>query len=153
MSLSEAFINHALGTSEDGCSLSEVKSLSLKMKDLSADEWLLHRFVAVNLVGRSGSLDSISLEDLLLISAISQNIKLNFGGYMIGKIRSVYKKVVKRKLLSSKRVLCLPYGKYIYKILVALRFSTEGLQILPATEGSMDHVSLLQAHFYLYQGN
>ena len=102
MSLSEAFINKTLGTLEDRRSLSDVKSLSLKMKDLSVDEWLLHRFVAMNLVGRSVSLDSISSEDLLLISAISQNIKLNFGGYMIGKIQSIFEKVIKRKLLSTK---------------------------------------------------
>ena len=57
MSLLEVFINKTLGTSEDERSLSNVKSLSLKMKDLSVDEWLLHRFVAVNLVGRSGFLD------------------------------------------------------------------------------------------------
>ena len=143
MSLSEAFINHALGTSEDGSSFLEVTLHSLKLKDLSVDKWLLHRFVAMNLVGRSGSLDSISLKDLLLISAISQNVKINFGGYMIGKIWSVYEKAVKRKLLSSKRTLCLPYGKYICKILVALGFSIKGLQILPTTERSMDHVSLL----------
>ena len=42
VSLSEAFINKTLGTSEDGRYLSDVKSLSLKMKDLNVDEWLLH---------------------------------------------------------------------------------------------------------------
>ena len=150
MSLSKAFIDHALGTFEEGCSLSEVKSLSLKMKDLSANEWLLHRFFAVNLVGRSGYLDSISSEGLLLISTISQNIKLNFGRYMISKIRSIFKKAIKRKLLSTKRAICLSYRKYIYKILVALVISTQDLQILPAAKGPMDHVSLLRVHFCLY---
>ena len=74
MSLSVALINRVLGTSEDGHNLEniiyEVQLLPLKDRALRAEEWLLHQFIVFNLVGRSGSLDSIFTEDLSLISAM-----------------------------------------------------------------------------------
>ena len=74
MSFSTAFSNQALGTSEDGQDpeylILEVPLLPLKEKALSVKEWILHRFAATNLVGRIESMDSISIEDLLLISTI-----------------------------------------------------------------------------------
>ena len=99
MSLSAAFINHALGTSEDGHELeyviTKVSFLPLKEKTLSAEEWILHWFDATNLVGRTGSMDSISTEDLMLISTIRQGVKINFDSFMIEKIRSIFDKVIK----------------------------------------------------------
>ena len=82
-----ALINRVLSTSKDGHDLenviTEVQLLPLKDRALHAEEWLLHRFVVFNLVGRSGSLDSISTEDLSLISAMHQGVKINFGKFMI----------------------------------------------------------------------
>ena len=113
----------------------------------------MHRFTVFNLVGRSGSLDSISTEDLSLISIMHQGVKINFGRSMIGKIRFVFEKAVKQKLLSIKRAICLPFGKFIYRILVTFGVSTQGLQVLLTTEGPLDHVLLLCAHFCHYQEN
>ena len=72
---------------------------------------------------------------------------------MIGKIQSVFENVVRHKLLSVRRAINLPYGKFICKILVALGISTQGVQVLPTAEGLMDHVSLLRAHYCLHQSN
>ena len=64
VSVSMALINRVLGTSEDGHDLenviTEVQFLHLKDRALCAEEWLLHRFDVLNLIERSGSLDSIS---------------------------------------------------------------------------------------------
>ena len=98
-------------------------------------------------------MDSIFAEDLTLISAICQGFQINFGNFMIGKIQFIFEKAVKQKLLSIKQAISLPYKKLICKILVALGLSTQGLQVLPTTEGPMDHVLLLHAHFCLHQGD
>ena len=120
-----------LGTFEDRHNLenviTEVQLLPLKDRALWVEEWLLHRFVVFNLVRRSGSLDSISTQDLSLISAMHQGVKINFGRFMISKIQFVLVKAVKKKLLSIKRAICLPFEKFIYRIIVAFGISTQGL--------------------------
>ena len=98
-------------------------------------------------------MDSISIEDLMLISAILQDVKINFDNFMIGKVRSIFEMAVKQKLLSVKRAISLPYGKFIYKILVVLGISTQSLHILLSTKDSINHISLLYAHFCHYQEN
>ena len=74
MSLLAAFINQVLSTSKDGHDLEylilEVSFLLLKENALSVEEWILHQFTTTNLVGRTRSMDSISTEDLMMISAI-----------------------------------------------------------------------------------
>ena len=72
---------------------------------------------------------------------------------MIGKVRFVFEKAVKQKLLFVKQTINLSYGNFIYKILVVLDLSTQGLHVLLTTEGPIDHVSLLRDHFCHYQGN
>ena len=54
-----------------------------------------------------------------------QGVKINFGRFMIDKIRFMFVKAVKQKLLSIKRTICLPFGKFICRILVALSVSTQ----------------------------
>ena len=98
-------------------------------------------------------MDSIFTEDLSLISVLHQGVKINFDRFMIGKIRFVFVKAVKQKLLSVKWAICLPFKKFICRILVTLGVSTQGLQVLPTAEGPLNHVSLLRAHFCYYLGN
>ena len=90
VTLIDASINQVLGTSNDGLDLEalveEVDLPPLKEKALDIEGWLLHRFVATNLVGRNGSFDCISIEDLFLISSIPQGIKINFGNIMLSKV-------------------------------------------------------------------
>ena len=75
VSFSAALINQLLGTSEDGIfSFNELHILPLSEKALSAEEWLLHRFSVYHLVGRSGSLNTLSSEDLILVSTLHQGI-------------------------------------------------------------------------------
>ena len=128
MSLLVALINWVLGTSEDGHDfenvITEVQLLPLKDRALCIEEWLLQWFTIFNLVRRSEFLDSISTEDLSLISIMHQGVKINFDRFMIGKIRFVFVKIVKQKLLSVKQSIYLPFKKFICRILVALEVST-----------------------------
>ena len=61
-------------------------------------------------------------------------------------------KILRQKVISSKWPICLPYGMSICKLLKSLGFPTLGLQVLPLAENSLDHVSLLRAHFFRHQG-
>ena len=76
VSFSAAVINQLLGTSEDGIfSLNEVQVVPLSEKALSAEDWLLHWFSVYHLVGRSGSLNTLSSEDHILVSTLHQGIR------------------------------------------------------------------------------
>ena len=61
-------------------------------------------------------------------------------------------KILRQKVISSKRPICLPYGMSICKLLKSLDFLTLGLQVLPLAENSLNHVSLLRVHFCHHQG-
>ena len=87
VSFSAAVINQLLGTSQDGIfSFGEVQVVLLSEKTLSAEDWLLHRFCVYHLVGRSGSLNTLSSEDLILVSTLHQGIRLNFGRFMMERV-------------------------------------------------------------------
>ena len=121
-------INRLLETSQDGLhSFNEVQILPLLKKALSAEEWLLHRFSVYHLVGRSGSLNTLSSEDLILVSTLHQGIRLNFGRFMMERVKFMVDKILRQKVISSKRLICLPYGMSICKLLESLNFSTLGL--------------------------
>ena len=157
VTLTTTSINQALGTSEDGLDrealVEEVDLLPLDEKVLDAKEWLLHTFVATNLVDRNGSFDYITTEDLLLIFAISQGLQIDFGSFMLSKIQFVFEKAKRQKLLNIKRAISLPYGKFICKVFIAHGIFTKGVMALPFVEGPLDHVSLLWAHYCLHQEN
>ena len=59
---------------------------------------------------------------------------------------------MQQKLQHAKRAMSLPYGKVISKILVSLGVSTDGTISVSSPEGPMDHVSLLRAQYYIFQG-
>ena len=123
VSFSAALINQLLETSQDGLySFNEVQILPLSEKALSAEEWLLHRFSVYHLVGRSGSLNTLSSEDLILVSTLHQGIRLNFGCFMMERVKFMVDKILRQKVISSKRPICLPYGMSICKLLESLDF-------------------------------
>ena len=144
VSFSAVLINQLLGTSEDKIfSFNEVQVLLLSEKVLSAEEWLLHRFSVYHLVGRSGSLNTLSSEDLILVSTLHQGIRLNFGHFMMERIHFLIDKILQQKVTSSKQPMGLPYGMSICKLLARLDFPTLGLQVLSPAKNLLDHVSLL----------
>ena len=61
-------------------------------------------------------------------------------------------KILRQKVISSKRPICLPYGMSICKLLESLDLFTPDLQVPPPAENPLDHVSLLRAHFCHHQG-
>ena len=71
---------------------------------------------------------------------------------MMERVKFMVDKILRQKVISSKRPICLPYSMSICKLLASLDFSTLGLQVLPPTENPLDHVSLLRAHFCRHQG-
>ena len=145
---SAAVINQLLGTSDDGIfSFNEVQVVPLSEKALSAEDWLLHRFSVYHLVGRSGSLNTLSSEDHILVSTLHQGIRLNFGHFMMERIHFLRDKILRQKVASSKWPIGLPYGMSICRLLECLDILTMRLQVLPPSEKPLDHVSLLQAHF------
>ena len=88
-------INQLLGTSQDGLySFNEVQILSLSEKALSVEELLLHRFNVYHLVGRSESLNTLSSEDLILVSTLHQGIRLNFGRFMMERVKFMVDKIL-----------------------------------------------------------
>ena len=71
VSFSATVINQLLETSQYGIfSFNEVQVVPLSEKALSAEVWLLHRFIVYDLVGRSGSLNTLSSEGLVLVSTL-----------------------------------------------------------------------------------
>ena len=119
---------------------------------MSVEEWLLHRFSVYHLVGRSGSLNTLSSEDLILVSTLHQGIRLNFGRFMMERVKFMVDKILRQKVIYSKRLICLPYGMSICKLLESLDFLTLGLQVLPPAKNPLDHVSLLRVYFCCHQG-
>ena len=153
VSFSAAVINQLLGTSQDAIfSFNEVQVVPLSEKALSAEDWLLHRFSVNHLVGRSGSLNTLSSEDLILVSTLHQGIRLNFGRFMMERIHFMVDKILRQKVTSSKQPIGLPYGMSICRLLECLDIPSLGLQVLPPAEKPLDHVSLLRAHFCQHQG-
>ena len=143
VSFSAVVINQLLGTSQDGIfSFNEVQVVPLSEKALSVEDWLLHRFSVYHLVGRSGSLNTLSSEDHILVSTPHQGIRLNFGRFMIERIHFLRDKILRQKVASSKRPIGLPYGMSICRPLESLDIPSLGLQVLPPVEKSLDHVSL-----------
>ena len=87
VSFSATVINQLLGMSQDGIfSFNEVQVVPLSEKALRAEDWLLHRFSVYHLVRRSGSLNTLSSEDHILVSTLHQGIRLNFGRFMMKRI-------------------------------------------------------------------
>ena len=86
-----------------------------------------HRFSVYHLVGRSGSLNTLSLEDLILVSTFHQGIRFNFRCFMMKRVKFMVDKILRQKVISSKRPICLPYGMSICKLLESLDFLTLGL--------------------------
>ena len=96
VSFSAALINQLLETSQDGFhSFNEVQILPLSEKALSVEDWLLHRFSIYHLVGSSESLNTLSSEDLILVSTIHQGIRLNFGRFMMERIQFLVDKILR----------------------------------------------------------
>ena len=96
VSFSAAVINQLLGTSQDGIfSFNEVRVIPLSEKALSAEDWLLHRFSVYHLVGRSGSLNTLSSEDHILVSTLHQGIRLNFGCFMMERVHFMVDKILR----------------------------------------------------------
>ena len=91
-----ALINQLLGTSQDRIfSFNEVQVLPFSKKALNAEEWLLHRFNVYHLIGRSGSLNTLSSEDLILVSTLHQGIRLNFGRFMMERVQFMVDKILR----------------------------------------------------------
>ena len=125
VSLSAAFINQLLETSQDRIfSFNEVQVVPLSEKTLSAEEWLLHHFCVYHLVRRSGSLNTLSSEDLILVSTLHQGIRLNFGLFMMERIHFMVDKILRQKVTSSKRPIGLPYSMSICQLLECLDIPT-----------------------------
>lgn len=155
VSLTGDLINRLLGIPISGTTMDDllqrVQPLSLHDRAMTADEWLLHRFSSSNLIGRSGSVDTITSVDLTFISAIYQGLAVDFGSFFINKVRSMRERL-RNQSLTTKRPNSLSYGRVICAILTQLQVPSSGLQALTLTDAPMDHVSLLRAHYCRYEG-
>ena len=92
------------------------------------------------------------VEDLVLMTAILQGQKINFGNLLLSKVLFVYEKVILQKLQHARRVMNLSFGKVLSKILVFLGVLTDVAISIPSLKGSMDHASLLRAQYCIFQG-
>ena len=104
--------------------IQEVQVVPLSEKALSAEDWLLHQFCVYHLVGRSGSLNTLSSEDLILVSTLHQGIRLNFRHFMMERIHFMVDRILRQKVISSKRSIGLPYGMSICRLLECLDIQT-----------------------------